>query len=133
MSPRRAEGISPLLVFIAEALDTQQKQRPREGEALRALGELARVEVFARGVFAPSEDALYQAIERIATTYLGLGKARKELGDALIAVQPFKRQDEIQDAVNHLCDVLDRAYFNAGLAFGLTAAQAGAARHARRR
>jgi hypothetical protein len=105
MSPRRAEGISPLLVFIAEALDEQQKERPREGEALRALGELARVEVFARGVLAPSEDALYQAIERIATTYLGLGKARKALGDALTAVEPFNKQDEIQDADNHLCDV----------------------------
>jgi hypothetical protein len=133
MSPRRAETISPLLVVIAEALDTQQKERPREGDALRALGALARVEVFARGVFAPSEDMLYQAIERVATTHLGLGEARKALGDALTSVEPIRKQDEIQDAINHLCDVLDRVYFNAGLAFGLTVAQGGTLCPLRRR
>lgn len=121
MSPRRSGGLSPLLVIVIEALEAQgNKERPREAEALRALGELALVQIPARGVLAPSEDKLYQAIDRIATSYLGLGDPRKTLGAALTAVEPYTKRDEIEVAVNHLSAVLDVAYFNAGLAFGIT-------------
>lgn len=121
MSPRRAGGLSPLLVLVIQALEAQDnKERPREAEALRALGELARVQVPTRGVLAPSEDALYQAIDHIATAHLGLAVPRKALGTALIAVEPYTKRDEIEVAVNHLSAVLDVAYFNAGLAFGIT-------------
>lgn len=123
MSPRRAGDLSPLLVLIINALEVRKsKDRPREGEALRALGELARVQIPTRGVLAPSEDELYQAIDQIATTYLGLGAPRKQLGVALTPVEPYTKRDEIEVAVNHLCAVLDVAYFNAGLAFGVTLA-----------
>lgn len=121
MSPRRAGGLSPLLVVVIEALEAQSnKERPREAEALRALGELALVQIPARGVLAPSEDKLYQAIDRIATAYLGLGDPRNTLGAALTAVEPYTKRDEIEVAVNDLSAVLDVAYFNAGLAFGIT-------------
>lgn len=73
-----------------------------------------------RGVFARSEEKLYQAVDRVATTYLGRGDARKALGAALTAVEPYTKRDEIEVAVNDLSAVLDVAYFNAGLAFGVT-------------
>lgn len=123
MSPGRAGGLSPLLVLIIDALEARKNpDRPQEGAALRALGELARVQVITRGVLAPSEDELYNAIDRIATTHLGLGDPRKSLGTALADIEPFTKRDEIEVAVNHLCAVLDVAYFNAGLAFGVTLA-----------
>jgi hypothetical protein len=121
MSPRRAGAISPLLVLIAEALAADRRQeRPGEGAALRELGALARVQVPARGVLAPSDDALYNAIDQIAMSHLDLGIPRKALGAALAGVEPFTKRDEIEVAVNHLSAVLDVAYFNAGLAFGVT-------------
>lgn len=121
MSPRRAGAISPLLILIAEALDAQPREdRPHEGEALRALGALARLHIPARGVLAPAEDALYNAIDQIAMSHLDLAVPRKALGTALVSVEPYTKRDEIEAAVNHLSAVLDVAYFNAGLAFGVT-------------
>lgn len=123
MSPSRARGISPLLALIVEALELRQnKDRPKEAAALRALGDLALTQVVTRGVLAPTEDELYNAIDRIATTHLGLGAARKQLGNAVAGIEPFIKRDEIEVAVNHLCAVLDVVYFNAGLAFGVTLA-----------
>ena len=121
MSPRRARTISPLLILIAEALDaTDREERPGQAEALRAFGILARVQIPARGVLAPIDDELYNAIDRIAVAHLNLDDARKALGGALIDIEPFTKRDEIEVAVNHLSAVLDVAYFNAGLAFGIT-------------
>lgn len=123
MSPSRVGGLSPLLTLIVDALELRQnKDRPKEAAALRALGELALSQVISRGVLAPSEDELYNAIDRIATTHLGLGAARKELGNAIAGVEPFTKRDEIEVAVNRVCAVLDVVYFNAGLAFGVTLA-----------
>ena len=124
MSPSRAGALSPLLVLIINALEARQsKDRPQEGQALRALGQLARVQVLTRGVLAPSEYELYNAIDRIATAHLGLGGPRKALGAALAGVEPFTKRDEVEVAVNDLCAILDVAYFNAGLAFGVTLAE----------
>lgn len=121
MSPRRAGAISPLLILIANALDALPREdRPREGEAVRALGALARIYVPARGVLAPTEDALYNAIDQIAMRHLDLAVPRKALGTALVSVEPYTKRDEIEAAVSHLSAVLDVAYFNAGLAFGIT-------------
>ena len=124
MSSRRAGGLSPLLLLMVEALDARHdKDRPDEGKALRELGALARIKVPARGVLAPTEDELYNAIDQIAMRHLSLGVPRKALGAALLGVEPFAKRDEIEVAVNHLCAVLDVAYFNAGLAFGVTLAE----------
>lgn len=121
MSPRRAGGLSPLLILVIEALEAQVgKDRQREGDALRAFGELARVQIPARGVLAPTENELYQAMDRIATTYLGLSNPRKAFRAALASVEPFAKRDEIECVVNQLRAVSDIAYFNAGLAFGVT-------------
>jgi hypothetical protein len=124
MSPRRAGAISPLLVIIAEALDADgRRERPGEGAALRAFGALARVQIPARGIFAPIDDELYSAIDRIAADHLEMAALRKALGNTLVTIEPFTKRDEIESVVNEFCAVSDIAYFNAGLAFGITFAE----------
>ena len=41
---------------------------------------------------------------------------------ALARIEPLASRDEIEVAVDHVCAVLNIAYFNAGLAFGVTLA-----------
>lgn len=124
MSPRRAGAISPLLVLIAEALDADgRRERPGEGAALRAFGALARTQIPARGVFAPIENDLYTAIDAIANEHLDLATLRKAFGRTLVGIEPLTKLDEIEVAVNEFCAVSDIAYFNAGLAFGVTLAE----------
>lgn len=121
MPPRRTGGLSPLLVVLIEALETQNsKDRPGEADALRAFGELARVHIPTRGVLAPIENELYQAVDRIATKHLRLATARKALIAALAGVEPFSRRDEIESAADTFRSVSDVAYFNLGLALGVT-------------
>ncbi len=121
MSPRRAGDLSPLLLFVIDALEAQaSRERQREGQALRALGELARVQIPARGVFAPTENELYQAIDAIAARHLGYAVAAKALRIKLADVEPFAARDEIATAANHMRTLSDLACFNAGLAFGVT-------------
>ncbi len=78
MSPRRAGDLSPPLPVVIEALEAPgSRERRREAAALGALGELARIEIPPRGVFAPSESELYQPIEAITTRHLGFSAAMK--------------------------------------------------------
>lgn len=124
MPSRRAGAISPLLVIIADALDADgRRERPGEGTALRAFGALARVQIPARGVFAPIENELYAAIDGIANEHLDLATLRKAFGSALVGIEPLTKLDEIEVAANEFCAVSDIAYFNAGLAFGITLAE----------
>ena len=121
MSSRRAGDLSPLLRGVGAALEAQNsRERQREGHALRAFGELARVQVAARGLVAPTEDELYQAIDVIASRYLGLPAAARALRVKLAAVQPLAKRDAIASAANHVRAVSDQAYFGAGFAFGVT-------------
>ena len=121
MSPRRAGDLSPLLLVVVDALEVQNsRERQREGHALRAFGELARVQIAARGLFAPTEDELYQAIDAVATRHLGLPAATRALRVKLAAVEPLAKRDAIASAVNHVRAVSDQAYFGAGFAFGVT-------------
>src|SRR5215471_12178375 len=101
MSPGRARDLSPLLLFVIDALDAQDsRERRREAQALRAFGELARVQIPARGVFAPTEDDLYRAIDAIAAKHLGYAMASKALRVKLADVEPFATRDEIATATN---------------------------------
>ena len=129
MSPRRAGDLSPLLLFVIDALEAQDsRERRREARALRAFGELARAQIPARGVFAPTEDDLYRSIDAIAARHLGYAVAAKALRVKLADVETFATRDEIATATNHLRTVSDLAYFNAGLAFGVTFADVKSAR-----
>lgn len=121
MSPRRDGDLSPLLVFVIAALEAHaNRDRRREGRALRAFGQLARVQIPARGVFAPTEDELYRAIDAVAVKHLGLRRASDSFRAALTRVEPFDTRDAIAAAANHLRTISEGAYFDAGLAFGVT-------------
>jgi hypothetical protein len=128
MSRRRekkyARALAPLLRLLIEGLQEQETEdRPGEAAALRAFGELALIQVPSRGVLAPNDDELYNAIDRIARKHLGLRKASKEFHRATGAIEPFTKRDEIESAANHFRTVSDLAYFYTGLAFGVTLAQ----------
>ena len=123
MSAAQTERISPLLRLVAEALDARaDADYPQVGAALSELGRLARLQIPARGVLPLSDDQLFNAIDKVATKHLDLGAIREALGAALAAIEPVSSRGEIEVAVDHLCAVLNVAYFNAGLAFGVTLA-----------
>jgi hypothetical protein len=117
--PKPRGALSPLLELVVEALEAS-RDRPDEGRALRALGELALKRVPSRGIFAPAEGDLYTEIDSIAKKYLDLDTPRKEFFAATAAVEPFEKRDRIESAANHLHTVYDNAYFYTGLAFGIT-------------
>jgi hypothetical protein len=54
--------------------------------------------------------------------HLGLEEARREFRKALQAVESFNERDAIESAHNQVRSVDDKAYFYAGLAFGITLA-----------
>jgi hypothetical protein len=129
MSPRRAGDLSPLLLVVIDALETQDsRERHREAAALRAFAELARVEIPARGVFAPRESELCEAIEAIATRHLGFRGPMKALRAKLATVEPFERRDAIASAATRVRTVSDAANFSAGFAFGVTFADIASSR-----
>lgn len=124
MVPDRAsQRISPLLRLLAEALEARgEASQPQSGAALCELGQLARIQIPVRGALPLSDDQLFNEVDGIAVKYLDLGAVRKALDVALMQVEPPSARDEIEVAVDHLCAVLNVAYFNAGLAFGVTLA-----------
>lgn len=123
MSAAQTERISSLLRLLAEALDERSNGgQTQEGAALRELGQLARLQIPVRGVFVLSDDQMFNAIDRIATKHLDLGSVRQTLDTTLARIEPLALRDEVEVAMNPLCAVLNLAYFNAGLAFGVTLA-----------
>lgn len=123
MAESTSERISPLLRLLAEALDARGvAEQPNPGAALCELGRLARLRIPVRGVLPLADDQLFNEIDRIAIDYLDLGAIRRNLDAQLARVAPLSARDEIEVAVDHLCAVLNVAYFNAGLAFGVTLA-----------
>jgi hypothetical protein len=121
MAPRRKKAAgSPLLDLLVDSLEHDDTQdRSGEAQALRAYGELALRQVPLRGVFPPQDEDLDQAIDEIATQFLGFGEASHAFADALTLLKPIQR-NEVEATVTHLRTVSDRAYFYAGVAFGVT-------------
>lgn len=120
---RTPERISPLLRLLAEALDARgEAGQPQSGAALCELGQLARIRIPVRGALPLSDDQLFNEIDGVAMKYLDLGAVRTALDAALTEVDPPSARDEIEVAVDQLCAVLNVAYYNAGLAFGVTLA-----------
>ena len=124
MSNERTERIAPLVKLLADSLDARRSQDyPEVGAALRELGTMARLQIPARGVLPLSDDQLFDAIDNVALKHLNLAPAREQLNVALARIEPLASREEIEVAVDHLSAVLNIAYFNAGLAFGVTLAE----------
>jgi hypothetical protein len=124
---RKSEGLSPLLVRLIEA--AQQSGEDAEGrdirgaaQALREFGQLAEWALPVHGVFVANNEDVSTTVERVAKQHLDWEAARREVREALEAVESFSQRDPIESAQNHLRAVSDEAYFYAGLAFGVTLA-----------
>ncbi len=123
MAESTQERISPLLRLLAEALDARRtSDHPQAGAMLCEFGQLARLQIPIRGALPLSDDQLFNEIDMVAIKHLDLAGVRKALDVALVQVAPLTTRDEIEVAVDHLCAVLNVAYFHAGLAFGVTLA-----------
>jgi hypothetical protein len=123
MSHEGTERVSSLLKLLVESLEARRNpEAPEVALALVELGKLARLQIPARGVLPFSDDQLFDAIDAIAVKHLNLAAAREEMNSAVARVEPLASRDEIEVAVDHVCAVLNVAYFNAGLAFGVTLA-----------
>ncbi len=123
MSHEGTERVSSLLKLLVESLEARRNpEAPEVPLALVELGKLARLQIPARGVLPFSDDQLFDAIDAIAVKHLNLAAAREEMNAAVARVEPLASRDEIEVAVDHVCAVLNVAYFNAGLAFGVTLA-----------
>ena len=123
MAESTQERISPLLRLLAEALDARRaSDHPQAGAMLCEFGQLARLQIPIRGALPLSDDQLFNEIDMVAIKHLDLADVRKALDVALADIDPFATRDEIEVAVDHLCAVLNVAYFHAGLAFGVALA-----------
>jgi hypothetical protein len=131
MSRRRKKATgSPLLDLLAESLARDDSQdRTDDAAALRAYGELALHQVPLRGIFPPQDEALDDAIDDVATRFLGFGDASKGF-EAVTARLTARQRLDVEQAVTQLRIVSDRAYFYAGIAFGVTLVDFGHAREA---
>ena len=123
MAETTPERIAPLLRLLAEALDARGgPDQPNSGAALREFGQLARLRIPVCGVLPLSDDQLFNEVDKVAIAHLDLNAIRQTVDAALSRVELLSARDEIENAVDHLCAVLNVAYFNAGLAFGVTLA-----------
>lgn len=123
MAESTHERIAPLLRLLAEALDARRgTDYPQAGAMLCEFGQLARLQIPIRGTLPLSDDQLFNQIDILAIKHLDLAGVRKALDVALTRVNSLATRDEIEVAIDHLCAVLNIAYFHAGLAFGVALA-----------
>jgi hypothetical protein len=124
---RKSEELSPLLVRLIKAAehsgeDAEGRDIRGAAQALREFGQLAEWALPIHGVFVANNEDVSTTVERVAKQHLDWEDARREVREALDAVEVFGQRDPIESAQNHLRAVSDEAYFYAGLAFGVTLA-----------
>jgi hypothetical protein len=124
---KKSERLSPLLVRLIDAAghareDAEGRDIRGAAQALREFGELALWALPIHGVFVPNNNDISVIVERVAKRHLDWEEARREVREALHAVESFGQRDPIESAESHLRAVSDEAYFYAGLAFGVTLA-----------
>ena len=123
MTHQGTERVSSLLRLLAESLDARRSpDHPQVAAALLEFGKMARLQIPVRGVLPLSNDQLFDAIDGVAVKHLNLAAVREQLTVGLARVEPLAARDEIEVALDQVCAILNIAYFNAGLAFGVTLA-----------
>ena len=68
------------------------------------------------------QDEVFSAIDRIANAHLDVARPRRAFAAATGRVADLELRDEIQVRATEVRTVSDRAYFLAGIAFGITLA-----------
>ena len=119
-SPKKRTRVSPLLAHVIRAIEDES---PDRAQALNDLACLFDLIVPLRGI-APADD-VRDAIERIATRRLALGKADAALRRAVARVSNVKDRDAIEDACVQLLEAGELAHYYAGLAAGITLTELG--------
>lgn len=94
-------------------------RRSPEADALRAFAHLAHVTIAAKGVLAPGDSDLVDAIETVARRHLGTGKYDTRLQQALRRIEPFELRDPVETAQTETVLATATAYYYFGLAVGL--------------
>lgn len=123
---KRRVAIPAILEHLIQALQQQPvHEAAQSAGALRAFAELAAVQMPARGVFAADDPDLYQPIELVANRYLGFVRPRRQFSAATAQVEDVELREKIQSTALEVQSVSDRAYFYAGLAFGVTLSRYG--------
>lgn len=117
----RAGPLPPLLVRLIHA--AARNRQEGESKALRVFGELALIEIPARGVLTLNDAETDLIIDDVAQEHLGLRVPRQEFFRATAEVESVTHRDAIESAHSHFRSVSDRTYFYVGLAFGTTLAQ----------
>jgi hypothetical protein len=123
----KTKNFSPKLTWLIDAARLVKENADGVNiggvaHSLEEFGALARWAIPARGVFVPDNDDIAVAIERVAKQHLALGLARKDFDNTLNIVVAFEQRDAIESAQNAVQAVCEKAYFYAGLAFGVTLA-----------
>ncbi|MGH9158790.1 MAG: hypothetical protein ACRD2X_02225, partial [Vicinamibacteraceae bacterium] len=129
MSRRRGkqatEALPPLLVRVIRAAERQGKSD--EAQALAAYAHYALFTIPTEGVLPRDDYELFNGVERLARKHLGLTAARRAFSRTITSIEPLERRDRIDSAATALQAESDAAYFDAGLAFGITLADIGGA------
>jgi len=97
---RKSEGLSPLLVRLIEAAEHSAEDaggRDIRGasKALQEFGQLAEWALPIHGVFVANNENVSTTVERVAKQPLDWEGARREVREALEAVESFTQRDPI--------------------------------------
>lgn len=92
--------------------------RSREADALHAFAHLAHITIAAKGVLAPGDNDLIDAVETIAHRHLDKGSDAR-LRQALSRIEPFGLRDPVEAAHTETMLATATAYYYFGLAVGL--------------
>lgn len=128
---RRRSGngdLAPSLQWILEAVKARERRGPRPGRrgealALKRLSRIAALAIPEHGVLMPVDDDLSHAIERATRRPLDAGRGRRMLNQSLRKVRTFAMRDAIEAAHSRVVMDTARAYYYAGLAWGITFAE----------
>ncbi len=117
--------LAELPLSLRHVIRAAERECPSgHANALREPTSLALTKVPARGIFDPTsrgEHELFTAIESVASSHLGLNRARAAWQGALQQARlELEARDRIERAALQVQGVSDTAYFYTGLAFGLT-------------
>lgn len=108
-------------VVRAAAFAARNNGRRRgEAAALANFAHLAQLSIPARGVLAPIDNDVIEAIHAVSSAHLGHDRAARAFRRSLRRVKTFELRDAVDAAHTDVLLATATAYYYAGLAWGLT-------------